>query len=192
MLVRREWMHRVTVGEQLQRAQALQVASHLSVAEAAASVRVSRLVQRYQNTLIYYHSFISIGRVNLLVILISHWVGCLFGMTHDWDDDTSKSRRWLLAVYWAVQSITSVGYGDIPAENSLFADFVHLYHAHRCGARELDHDERAVGDESGFLGSTFSRAFAVCARVPQEQPAPFGGGKTRNHVLPVAEHESVR
>ena len=145
--------------------------------------RVSRLVQRYQNTLIYYHSFISIGRVNFLVILISHWVGCLFGMTHDWDDDTSKSRRWLLAVLGgAVHHFRRIR--RYSRRKLLFADFVHLYHAHRCGARELDHDERAVGDESGFLGSTFSRAFAVCARVPQEQPAPFGGGKTRNHVLP--------
>ena len=81
--------------------------------------RVSRLLNRYQNTLIYYHSFISVGRVNLLVILISHWIGCLFGLLHNWDVQqvTDKSTRWLLSVYWAVQSITSVGYGDIPAEN---------------------------------------------------------------------------
>ena len=80
--------------------------------------RVSRLVNRYQDVLIYYHSFISIGRVNLLVIMISHWIGCLFGLTHEWDADINKGRRWLLSVYWAVQSITSVGYGDIPAVNS--------------------------------------------------------------------------
>jgi hyperpolarization activated cyclic nucleotide-gated potassium channel 2 len=83
--------------------------------------RVSRLLSRYQNTLIYYHSFISVGRVNLLVILISHWIGCLFGLLHNWDAETegpsSKSTKWLRSVYWAVQSITSVGYGDIPAEN---------------------------------------------------------------------------
>ena len=83
--------------------------------------RVSRLLNRYQNTLIYYHSFISVGRVNLLVILISHWIGCLFGLLHNWDAETerpsSKSTKWLRSVYWAVQSITSVGYGDIPAEN---------------------------------------------------------------------------
>ena len=59
------------------------------------------------------------GRVILLVILISHWVGCLFGMMHNWEVQqvSDKSTRWLLSVYWAVQSITSVGYGDIPAEN---------------------------------------------------------------------------
>ena len=83
--------------------------------------RVSRLLNRYQNTLIYYHSFISVGRVNLLVILISHWIGCLFGLLHNWDAETerpsSKATKWLRSVYWAVQSITSVGYGDIPAEN---------------------------------------------------------------------------
>ena len=83
--------------------------------------RVSRLLNRYQNTLIYYHSFISVARVNLLVIIISHWIGCLFGLLHNWDAETegpsSRATKWLRSVYWAVQSITSVGYGDIPAEN---------------------------------------------------------------------------
>ena len=40
-------------------------------------------MQRYQNSLIYYHSFISVARVNLLVILISHWLGCLYGLTYE-------------------------------------------------------------------------------------------------------------
>ena len=55
------------------------------------------------------------------MILISHWIGCLFGLLHNWDAETerpsSKATKWLRSVYWAVQSITSVGYGDIPAEN---------------------------------------------------------------------------
>lgn len=80
--------------------------------------RVSRLVHRYQNTLIYYHSFISVVRVNLLVILMSHWLGCLYGLTYDgFDRDDPRATKWLLSVYWAVQSITSVGYGDLPATN---------------------------------------------------------------------------
>ena len=81
--------------------------------------RVSRLVQRYQNSLIYYHSFISVARVNLFVILISHWLGCLYGLTYEgFTQDQPRATKWLLSVYWAVQSITSVGYGDLPASNA--------------------------------------------------------------------------
>ena len=80
--------------------------------------RVSRLLHRYQNQLIYYHSFISVARVNGLVILIAHWMGCIYGMNYEQNLDDNSSNQ-LQSIYWAVQSITSVGYGDMPADNEI-------------------------------------------------------------------------
>ena len=63
--------------------------------------RVSRLLHRYQNQLIYYHSFISVARVNGLVILIAHWMGCIYGMNYEQNLDDNSSNRWLQSIYWA-------------------------------------------------------------------------------------------
>jgi hypothetical protein len=35
-----------------------------------------------------------------------------------WEEGQPRATQWLLSVYWAVQSITSVGYGDLPATNA--------------------------------------------------------------------------
>ena len=63
--------------------------------------RVSRLLHRYQNQLIYYHSFISVARVNGLVVLIAHWMGCIYGMNYEQNLDNNSSNRWLQSIYWA-------------------------------------------------------------------------------------------
>eukprot|EP00218_Dolichomastix_sp_CCMP3274_P012215 CAMPEP_0170135336 /NCGR_PEP_ID=MMETSP0033_2-20121228/2426_1 /TAXON_ID=195969 /ORGANISM="Dolichomastix tenuilepis, Strain CCMP3274" /LENGTH=714 /DNA_ID=CAMNT_0010370935 /DNA_START=50 /DNA_END=2194 /DNA_ORIENTATION=- len=78
-------------------------------------LRVSRLMVRYQDRLIYWDSALNMIKIVLLLSLVSHWLGCAYAVTYadKFSEDTSSIHRWLLSLYWAVQSITSVGYGDL-------------------------------------------------------------------------------
>ena len=40
-------------------------------------------------------------------------------MNYEQNLDDNSGNRWLQSIYWAVQSITSVGYGDMPADNEI-------------------------------------------------------------------------
>ena len=80
-------------------------------------VRITRLLVRYQDFLIYHHHFISLLKVYLLTLLICHWLGCIYGLSYSFDS-VHKGTRWLQSMYWAVQSITSVGYGDMTSDNT--------------------------------------------------------------------------
>ena len=77
-------------------------------------LRVSRIFKRYENKLIYYASAINMWRCMVITLIIAHWVGCVYGMVYtQFEEDATRFDQWILCIYWAVQSLTSVGYGDV-------------------------------------------------------------------------------
>jgi|EP00966_Prymnesium_polylepis_P016041 hypothetical protein len=98
-------------------------------------------------------SVLSLAKAVIGVVITSHWFGCIWGLQASLVDDESTTwiaqavpsdcteatlrdcvdnfRLYLISVYWAAMTITSIGYGDISAnkENDLelvFATFLML------------------------------------------------------------------
>ena len=103
----------------------------------------SRLWQRYQMEHSINYGMLNIFGAVVKVILFAHWVACLWGLQASIYDDLSKTwvgvdygclpehedfeecfgdagyaRPYLRALYFAVTTITSVGYGDVTANPS--------------------------------------------------------------------------
>lgn len=70
--------------------------------------------------------------VGMLTLFFAHLVACLwflFAKLYNFSEDTWVARRaveresasfqYLVSFYWAVQTITTVGFGDIPAKTTL-------------------------------------------------------------------------
>ena len=66
-----------------------------------------------------YHLFFSMSKLLLSLMFISHWMACLYGSQYNFErEDHSgiESIHWEMyigAVYWAVQTVTTVGYGNV-------------------------------------------------------------------------------
>jgi len=100
--------------------------------------KLKRITQRWQTSIGIRYAMISLFSFMFLILLTTHWMSCLWGgvgwqyaSEHSWltalkeskggDDELydDASDVYVLAFYWAIMTITSIGYGDITPQNRL-------------------------------------------------------------------------
>mmetsp|Transcript_11963 Transcript_11963/g.14238 ORF Transcript_11963/g.14238 Transcript_11963/m.14238 type:complete len:723 (-) Transcript_11963:612-2780(-) len=74
--------------------------------------RFKRILARYEDQLVYWQQVLVIVKVFGVVMLFSHWAGCFYGAVYDFDPELTLLQKWTSCFYWAVQTTTTVGYGD--------------------------------------------------------------------------------
>eukprot|EP00946_MAST-07B_sp_MAST-7B-sp1_P005219 g5219.t1 len=94
--------------------------------------RASRVVRRWESKLALSYAVMSLIKFFILVATMSHWIACALAITpqieqglnfqgfpDNWfetngiGDGTPISHQYLHAVYWAIMTLSTVGYGDI-------------------------------------------------------------------------------
>ncbi|KAH8084383.1 voltage-gated potassium channel [Aureococcus anophagefferens] len=75
--------------------------------------RLKRLMKKYQDELLYWLPLIQAGKLLVMLVFASHWMGCAYASVFPFGDDVTRSERYVACVYWAMQTITTVGYGDM-------------------------------------------------------------------------------
>ena len=95
-------------------------------------LRASRVLRRWESKLALSYATMSLIKFGVLVATMSHWIACALAMTpqieqavnyqgfsDSWfesnglGEGTSTAHRYLHAVYWALMTLSTVGYGDI-------------------------------------------------------------------------------
>ena len=81
--------------------------------------RTTRILERYQETLMRVYKIVTIVRLIALLCLLSHWMACLYAYVYNFErEDASgvegkKSEMYVAALFWSVQTLTTVGYGNV-------------------------------------------------------------------------------
>jgi len=81
--------------------------------------RTSRILERYQEVLLRVYKTVTIVRLVVILILLAHFMGCLYAYFYNFQrDDASgvdglKGEMYVAALFWSVQTLTTVGYGNV-------------------------------------------------------------------------------
>jgi voltage-gated potassium channel len=52
------------------------------------------------------------------LLLVAHWISCGWAALRDTPTGTDSATRYLQAVYWCIQTLATVGYGDVTPQNN--------------------------------------------------------------------------
>ncbi|CAN1166866.1 Potassium channel AKT2/3 [Linum perenne] len=104
-------------------------------------VRVEQLFKRLEKNIKFNYFAVRIFRLLCVALFAAHCAACLFFLIAEenhhgktwfadvpsFDDETRIWVRYTVAVYWSVTTMTTVGYGDLRAENTRERIFVTVY-----------------------------------------------------------------
>ncbi|KAK3278700.1 hypothetical protein CYMTET_13376 [Cymbomonas tetramitiformis] len=91
-------------------------------------MRVGRMLERWQDQLIFIDSLVTLMKTAVTMFLLSHWLGCMYATAYlfernelgfDGSDreytEYDSTTAYVGMLYWAVQTVTTVGYGNVSA-----------------------------------------------------------------------------
>ncbi|RHY58706.1 hypothetical protein DYB38_009116 [Aphanomyces astaci] len=90
-------------------------------------LRASRIYSRWEAILGFKYTSVKLAKFLSCVLILAHWLACLWGLTpaledvgpdeHSWMDayhvdQSSALEKYVVSLYWSVMTIGTVGYGD--------------------------------------------------------------------------------
>lgn len=95
--------------------------------------RASKIVKRWEQEVTLKYGYQRLLKFVVILLLLAHWLGCGLYLMHDLADD-EESMTWVVArgldrgasigelylasIYWAIMTLTTIGFGDIAAQNA--------------------------------------------------------------------------
>eukprot|EP00947_MAST-08B_sp_MAST-8B-sp1_P002653 g2653.t1 len=101
--------------------------------------RVGRMLKRWEARVTWKYSHMALLKWGIIIILICHWLACLWMITvHIWPNQRetwyyaggyygesySGAALYAVCFYWSLQTISTIGYGDVANPNNVLERFM--------------------------------------------------------------------
>jgi len=93
--------------------------------------RSSRILKRMEQQMSIKFGVIKLMKFILVIVMVAHWMACIYYLAGTMSEPSNRHESWInshvypehytfwdmyvLALYWAIMTITTIGYGDVPS-----------------------------------------------------------------------------
>jgi len=160
--------------DELNKAKALRVIRLLRLAKLLRILRAGRMFDRWESAVAVNYSMLTLCKFLFLTVIVAHWMACVWHMVVIIEDDLEENwvigylgsdhgkdhgEVYIVALYWAVMTMSTIGYGDVVAKTTT---------------------ERVVATFGMFIGSSI---FAYIVGAVTGTVATMGARKTEFYEL---------